>query len=297
METKFKALLALLATVFLWSLSVVIVRAVVVSVSPIILHFLRILIASLVFLPFFLKTKAWHKPQFMKAVLLSLFATGNMWFFMWGIQYTSATASQLIYAFMPILIVIIDSFYHKIRHPWQKITGVMVGFVGLTYILYLSAIEKGITIIGDIKGNLAILVAMFSWLTYIYFSKKLSKQFSPLELSSISIIGSLSIALILFLMTFNESYFNFIFDTRVILASLYVGICGTFLASLLYQYAIKYLPPLTVSLSSYIQPITTAILAIIFLGERLTVSFSLGSILVFSGVFISTTLELYKRRR
>ena len=85
-------------------------------------------------------------------------------------------------------------------------------------------------------------------------------------------------------------------NLNVLLAVIYMGFCGTFLTFILYQYAIKQVSALTVSLSSYIQPITTAIVAIIFLGEKLTVYFVIGSIMVFLGIFLASTLELGRIR-
>jgi drug/metabolite transporter (DMT)-like permease len=75
-------------------------------------------------------------------------------------------------------------------------------------------------------------------------------------------------------------------------AALYMGLFGTFATYVLYQYAVKHLPSLTVSLTSYIQPITTATLAMIFLGERLTAPFIIGSMLVFAGIFLVSEIKL-----
>lgn len=84
---------------------------------------------------------------------------------------------------------------------------------------------------------------------------------------------------------------------QILLAGLYLGIGGTFLFYLSYQYAIKYTSPLYVSFSAYLQPVIATILAGIFLNEKLTVNFAFGSILVFSGIFLTTTLEVYKRSK
>jgi drug/metabolite transporter (DMT)-like permease len=71
-----------------------------------------------------------------------------------------------------------------------------------------------------------------------------------------------------------------------------MGFFGTFSTYVLYQYALKSLSALTTSLTSYVQPITTAILAIIFLGERLTTPFIIGAMLVFAGIFLVSEIKL-----
>ena len=214
---------------------------------------------------------------------------------MWGIQYTSASASQLIYALIPILIVLIETFYHKIKHPIRKILGVVVGFAGILLIISLSIIEKGETITGGFTGNLAIVLAMLGWLFYILLSKKISLRFSPVDIGSVSILTTFVVSLPLLYWDFIHGEKVFDFNFTLLLATLFMGVFGTFMTYLLYQYAIKYLSSLTASLSSYIQPVTTTILAMIFLGEKITPPFVIGTLLVFSGVFLTTTLEFIRK--
>src|SRR3990172_8114517 len=105
MTVKQKAIGALLGTIFLWSFMVIIARFAVLRVSAIYLLFLRLLVASICFLPFFLKSRVWRNKRFKSLVLISLGSTINLTFFMLGIQYTTASASQIIYAAIPILVL------------------------------------------------------------------------------------------------------------------------------------------------------------------------------------------------
>jgi len=214
---------------------------------------------------------------------------------MWGIQYTTASASQLIYALIPILIVLIETFHHKIKHPVTKKLGVILGFTGILLIVYLSITEKGETITGTLAGNLAIVIAMLGWLFYILLSKKISLRFSPVDIGSVSILTTFIVSLpfLFWDLRYGDKVFNFNFS--LLLATLFMGFFGTFMTYLLYQYAIKHLSALTASLSTYIQPVTTTILAMFLLGEKITPLFVLGTAMVFAGVFLTTTLEFVKR--
>lgn len=296
METKFKALLALLITVFLWSASVVISRSIVDDVRPLALNFYRLLIASIFFAPFFLSSKPWRSKTFPKLILASFFSAVNFIFFVLGIQYTSGSASQLIYSVIPVLIVIAGYFFFKEKISKEKITGVFIGLLGIILIVYLSAVESGTTIAGNLFGNLLIMIAMTGWLLYVLLTKKLLKIFTPIDIASTAIITAFSISVPLFL---KENIFTYSpsFSINIIAGILFIGFFGAFLPNILYQYGLKQVSPLTASFTTYIQPITTTILEIIFLGETLTVGFIFGGILVFSGVFLATTLEIYKRRR
>lgn len=292
MKTSTKATLALLGTVLLWSHMVVITRGIVAFVPPITVLFYRLLIAALCFMPFFLKNRTWEKPHFIKMVLISLGATINLTFFILGIKYTSASASQIIYATMPILILSYGRFILKEKQTRTKIIGILIGFLGLLLIGYLSAIEQGETISGSLRGNFLIFVAMSGWTWYLLSSKKLSANFLPIEMGSTSILVSFLVSSVLFII--NQSIYQnpISFSPVIFMSLLYIGFFGTFITYILYQYAIRHSSALKVSLTSYIQPVTTAFLAILLLGEQLTFYFIIGSVMVLIGIFITSSVKL-----
>ena len=292
MTSSTKATLALLGTVLLWSYMVVIARQIVSEISPVTVLFLRLLIASIFFLPFFISNHTWEKPHFLKLLLISLGSTINLTFFILGIKFTTASASQIIYAAMPILILSYGKFILKEKQTLIKIIGILIGFLGLLLIGYLSAIENGETISGTLHGNLLISIAMLGWTFYLLSSKKISKYFSPIELGSTSILISFIISAVIFFINQSLTNSSLILNKGQFFTIFYIGFAGTFLTYLLFQYAVKHSSPLKVSMTSYIQPITTAFLAILMLGEKLTFYFIIGSIFVLLGVFLTSSVKI-----
>ncbi len=297
MSTPLKAFIALSISLIVSSLIPVVSRVYVKQTPPMFILFLRFFIASICFLPFIIKIRVWKKKNFRELMTVSVFATVNTAFFIWGIQYTTASASQIIYAAMPVLVVLIDTYIKKIRHPIHQVSGVVVGLLGIVFIVYRSFIENGTTITGGLIGNIAVIVAMSGWLIYLYRSKTLSKQFSPMEIGGMSAVVSMFIAFFLMLSEVVFQNAKIVINGEIIIAGLYLGIFGTFLFYLFYQYAIKYTSALNVSLSSYLPPITTLVLARIFLDEQITYNFIYGSAFVFAGIFLTTTVTAYKRRK
>jgi drug/metabolite transporter (DMT)-like permease len=292
-----KAFTALIVTTLLWSLMAVISKYAVSSITGVTLLFLRMLIASIAFAPIFFYVKPWRKPHFKQLVAISTFSALNMTFYLLGIQYTSASASILIYAAMPILIIIASAVLYKKKYDSQKMVGVGVGFIGLLYIMYLSSLEKGTTISGSLHGNILVIGAMLSWTIYLLLSKKLSKFFTPLEIGSTSILWAFIIALGIFLFQSIGKPFSIQLNINIILAALYIGLCGTFLTYILFQYAIKHLSSLTVSLSNYLQPIATTFFAILFIGEKLTPHYIIGSLIILGGVLLSSDIQILHKRK
>lgn len=297
MSSAAKAYIALLITVLLWSYQAIAAKNAVADIPSMVLLFLRMLFAAIAFLPFFIREAPWKQEKFPTVLKISLFACINTTAFLWGIGYTSASASQLIYAAMPISVMVIERIVRRTRYPFHTMAGVGLGFVGIGYIGYLSLIERGTTITGGIAGNIAILIAMTGWVVYIFKSKKLSTSFSPFALGSTSVLVNLLVAAVLAAgqMVFFQPVIHW--SGAGLWGAAYMGIFGTFLAYIFYQYGIRHSSPLTVSMTSYVQPVTTGILAMIFLNERLTIGYVVGCLLIFSGIFLSSTMELIVKRR
>lgn len=297
MTNKIKALISLGLMTILFSFVVIVTRVSVSSTPQLTLMFFRMLVAAIVFLPFFIKSKVWKKEKFGQLLFVSILSTVNVLFFMWGIKYTTASASQLIYAAGPILTIIISNILWREKYEFRTVIGIAIGLIGIAVILVSSAVEKGETISGGIVGNISMSVAMLGWLFYILLSKKLSEYFNAVEIGSTSILVSLIISSVMMFLQLRLNNQNIVFSVNLVSVSLFLGLFGTFVTYMLMQYAIKYLSPLTVNLTSYIQPVTTTLLAVGLLGEKLTLTFLLGGALIFLGVFTTATLEFYHSRR
>ena len=296
MNHKTKGLAALFGTVILWSFMVVLAKDLVKTVEPTIVLFLRMWIAGLMFLPFFLLSKPWKKRDFKNLIMISTLSFFNIGFFIWGIKYTTAPVSQIIYALIPMLIVAINKLFTKDKIPTVILIGVVIGFLGVGIIAYESITKEGTAISGTLFGNILISIGVSCWLLYILLSKKLSKQFTAIQIGSTSIIVGAILSIIPFLGYISQNPFSFQnLPQHAYLESFYLGFFGTFLTYLLYQYAIQNLSALTVSLSSYIQPLFVTILSMMFLGDVLTGQFVIGSLLVFFGIFITSSFEFHKR--
>ena len=296
MNEKIKGLIALSLTLIFWSLSVVISRAIIHEFSAFAFLFIRLIVATLAFLPFIIKRKVWRHPRFNLLLIVSLTFMVNMTFFVLGIQFTSASASQMIYGATPILIVIIGMIFLKEKYSLGRIMGVIIGLLGIIMIFYFSVLERGLTISGSLRGNLLIGIAVVGWIAYMLITKKVLKIFSAIDTSSISIMLSLLLSAPFFVYEEFSINSNFNFSTTAWLGIIFVGFFGTFITYILHQYALSRLSALTTSFTTYIQPISTAFLEIIFLKAKLTPGFLFGGLLVFSGVFLATTIELLQKR-
>jgi drug/metabolite transporter (DMT)-like permease len=247
--------------------------------------FFRFLIASVILIPIFLRSKEKiAKNEIPFLFLISLLGTANVLFAALGLQKTSATIAQVMYAIVPIIALIASSFILKTRFYKEKIIGVLLGFIGVLIIILAPNMANISNNLGTIIGNLLILTAVFCYSFYTVFSKKIQKKYSPLALTTLMIITTLIVQsfLITTEITNYPETFNHL-TIKGIIGLLYVGIIGTAFFFLLYQKVIKRATPLIASMVFYLQPVFTFLWAYFLLGERLTLSLIIGSLLAFLG--------------
>jgi drug/metabolite transporter (DMT)-like permease len=257
------------------------------EIPPISFVFFRFLIASIIILPFFLREIP--KISVLKIVFISLFATVNVTLFAFGVRLTTADVGQMLYTTVPIIVIVLSYILLKEKTTLRRFLGVIIGFAGAIMIILLPILGRGTIFSGNLVGNLLIFTAVISFSIYSVLSKKLQEQCSPICLTSLFIFTTTVILFILlpFDAASHPNWWQSV-STSGILSTLYVGIFGTAVYYLLYQYSIKHGTPTIASITLYIQPIVTFLVAYVILGEQLTAFFIIGSILVFLSAWIIT---------
>lgn len=289
MSSKAKALIGIIIASLFWStagVSKILVR----SFDPYTAAFIRFGIASLVLLPIFLKQNKLNQIDFLKVIPIAILSTGNILFFYLGIKTSTANASTIIYATTPLVVLILARFLISERISNQKLTGIVIGLFGALLIGVLPSFEKGQRISGDLTGNVFFGLAMLSWAFYTIGSRHLisSKKITGFQLSSISIFLSALIFGATSSVHWKQSYVSLLSSPTNLLLFLHLGILVTVATYLLYQWSIQHSSATTASLNLYIQPVFAVLFNMLFLGERITTGFIIGSVFVFLGIVTTT---------
>jgi drug/metabolite transporter (DMT)-like permease len=258
-------------------------------IPPYTFTFFRFLLASLCLFPFIHPLPKIPRQILGKIILISLLGTGNVTLFALGVRYTTATISQLLYAVVPVISLILVRLLYKENFSNQKIIGVITGFFGVLLLILLPVIAKGSAFSGTLQGNLTILTAVFSFSFYSVLSKKYQQYVTPQLLTFIFAITTLCVLLPFAL---NDFYVNplwiYHLSSASIASTLYVGIMGGAVYYLLYQYAIKHGGPVVASLTMFLQPIAAYTWAVLLLHEKLTTGIFFGAILIILGARLVT---------
>jgi drug/metabolite transporter (DMT)-like permease len=282
------ALLAILAASFFFSLSPITTKLLYRYFEPFPLAFLRFLIASICIIPFILKEKNFLKTLKI-AIPISIFSTGNIFFFVLGISRTTADSSAIIYTDVPLLVAILSYFLINEKFNRKKLTGIIIGFLGILIVVLLPILRKN-HIQGDFIGNLSIFIASISWAIYTIGSRRLvtKNKLSPILITAVAFFVSTFVFLICSIIFPQKNLIPTLLIGNNLFLLFILGAIATVGSYVFFQWAIKISSATIASLNQYLQTIFTISMAAIFLGEKLTIEFVIGAILVFVGVFIAT---------
>ncbi|MDJ0720886.1 MAG: DMT family transporter [Desulfobacterales bacterium] len=282
--------LKLLGMAVIWGGTFIAGKLAAQNVGPYSAAFLRFAIASL-----FLLLAAWKiegrlpaiRPQQLLPVLL-LGLTGvlayNVFFFK-GLKLIEAGRAAIIIANNPIGIALFSALIFRERLTPMRLAGIGLSISGAVVVITRGSwAALGGGTVGP--GELFILGCVASWVTFSLLGKALLKEMSPL--SSI-LYASLSGTLCLALPAWQEGLPAAwpAFTRTDWLALFYLGFFGTVLGFVWYYEGIQRIGATKAGIFINFVPVSAIVFSFLILGEPLTASLLVGTLLVLSGVYLT----------
>ena len=209
----------------------------------------------------------------------------NQLLFVKGLSYTYSIHASLLMLTTPILIIIIAAWILKENLTRLKILGLLCGIVGAV-VLVTSKDD-----LGDgskvLLGDILIILNAISYTYYFVLVKPLMVKYNPVVvIRMVFTIGFFMILPFCWSEFTEVSWNSFTANDFTIL--FVIVFCGTFLAYLFNVYGIKILGASIAGTYIYSQPFFAAAIAIIFLGESLSLYKLIAAVLIFTGDYLST---------
>lgn len=246
---------------------------------------LRMIISSMLFLPFFLTVykdlkidKIDYKFIFLMTIcepcLYFLFETH-------ALRFTSSGQAGVVSAMEPILIIIFAKLILKEHLPKIAYFGVFLGIIGAIVLSLGSDVNELAP--NPLLGNFLELCAEILTVTSIITTKYLMDKYPPFLLAGVQVVLGGVFFMILnalqggsFVPVFNESF--------IILV--YLGVL-TVVSYALYNYGICTLSASKASPFLYLLPISSIIFGCFFLGESFNLLQIFACLLIFVGIYVS----------
>jgi drug/metabolite transporter (DMT)-like permease len=205
-----------------------------------------------------------------------------------ALQFTAASFSPLIYGAVPAMTALYILFFTSKNVSTRRIIGILIGLIGVGITVVVPVIEGNMEGV-SIGGNLLILLAALAFTGYGIMSNSKQKDLgiSPLALT-------FYFSLVTLILSIPFAGFEIISDFPVnagipaLLSTIYVGLVGTGIFYLAYQYAINKGNEITASLFTYLQPVFSVLMAVVILGDQVSIFFGIGGVLAIIGAQLSS---------
>ncbi|SHJ28073.1 Threonine/homoserine efflux transporter RhtA [Dethiosulfatibacter aminovorans DSM 17477] len=262
--------------------------------SPLILTFLRMFLATVIIFPFMVMREGdnWKikREDIKYAVATGVVGMiGYHIFFFYALKYTDASKAAMINAINPLLTAMLAAVFLKEKLSPRKTFFILTALVGV--ILTLSNWNVGNIINFNFNiGDLLMFTGAAMWAIYSIIVKKVMHRFTPLKLTTYTFVTAAAF-------TFPFALPELInLDLQAIgwmpfLAVLYMAVFPSVLGYTIQQMAIKELGAARTALFINLVPVLSAIMAVVFLGEQL---FRLN---IVSGIIIIISVIMFTRQK
>lgn len=225
--------------------------------------------------------------------LLLLFAasfcaiTFNQGIFVLGISYTTPIDASVIASLVPVFTMVLAALIQKEPMTVKKIVGVLLGLSGALGLILFGAHTGAGEARNALLGNTLCLIAEIFFSLYLVLFKGLINRYSSITLMKwMFLFASLCCLPFTGREVLSIPYSELPISTW--LSLLYVVLGATFLCYILMPIAQKSLRPTVVSMYNYVQPVVSAVLAILWGLDNFTFVKAVSILLVFVGVYVVT---------
>lgn len=281
--------LMLILTAIFWGSNFVTLKAAQTMLPVFVFGSFRMTMGA-VFVGILLKLSG-EKMQLSRAdlpTMLKVAFFGNLvyqFFFLNGLNHTTAANSVLILAASPVLLVLFNWLRGKDRLGRIGLIGMALAFSGVLVVIvsrYAGQLAVGdATLLGDVLTVIASIVWVFS----ILVTHKPLERMPVLYFTFWNLVFTAVFNYVLALPDALRMDWSAV-NPAVLLLAMFSALTAVTIASLFWNRAIKRVGPSRTVVYANLQPIVTAVVASIFLGEPFTLWLVIGTTMVISGVLL-----------
>lgn len=280
-----RAFLALIIATSIWGATAAVMKLTLLTIPPFSLAVIRFGAASLLLLPFVyskLKVQTKDIPLILLATAGAVSIHIPLFFF--GLKLTTALNAGIIISTTPIFTLLFARAFLSEKISSKLIIGAIFGIAGLLFIIGKD-LMSGVTL--SPLGDIMILASILMFVIYEIASKKLFVNYSPFVINFYAFsLGSLTLLPFALNELGTSAWITNITETSII-GIVYGIFLSSFAAYSLWQWGLSKLPASRVGFFFYLDPVVATIAAIIILGEKITLTFILGSLLIFLGLLLA----------
>lgn len=282
-----KIWLGIISVTLVWGYTWVTMKMAISDIPPFLFSSLRLLIGAIpLFIILLLKRKALsiRKEHIWSYVVMSLLMSlGYLGILTYGMQFVDSGKTSVLVYTMPIFVTIISHFKLNEKIDIYKFSGLILGLIGLLFILGLEFIHIDSK---AVIGELFILISALSWGIANIFSKIKFKNIDLIHMNAWQLlIGAVCLFVLSLLL---EPHSTIHWSDKALLSLGYNGLFSTAFTFVVWFWVLKQINASKASMALMFVPILGIFFGWLQLGESITINILVGSLLICGGIFMNT---------
>ena len=200
----------------------------------------------------------------------------------WAEQWVPSGIAAVTVATIPFWMIAVEAFTRD-GDPLtgRLIAGLLIGFAGILLLVWPDIAAGGGAGHQYLLGMIALQVACIGWALGSSLSRRHARKENVLSAAAMQMLfGGI---FMLVAATAADEWARVTFNTRTMLAEIYLTIAGSIIGYTAYTYALRYLPTATVSLYAYANPVIAIVLGALLAGEPFGARVIVASLMVLTG--------------
>lgn len=293
---RLKSYIYLIIVAAIWGAAGPVIKFTLRELPPFTFLSYRFFITTLLLVPIMIASKERFPKESRKNLILLILSllgtTVNLGLLFVGLKFTTVLDHTFISQTGPVLTILASSIFLKDKITKKEKIGIAITFAGTIFIIIQPLLENGLLASKNIFGNILILLANVSWMGYVIISKKqMREKVAPLTMAvSNFFIGFITLLPLAVLENHGAKNLvsvisNVSFSTQ--LGVFYMAIISGALGYYLFQLGQKSIESSEAAVFSYLQPLFSTPLAILWLKEEVSSSFVIGVSIIIFGIIIA----------
>jgi len=291
LSKKYLAYLLLVLASLFWSGNFIVGKfATLFEIPPLTLNVFRWISVWIILIPFTYKEiyknytyirKNFLVISFMGVITISTF--NSVVYF--ALNYTQVINAVLVLAVIPAVTIVLSSLMKIEKTNFFQILGLILSIIGVGSIISNGDIQR-IASLSFNKGDLWMLICVFTWALYSTLLKKHKFKFS--QFSLIQLMVSVGVLFLIPQYFYEQSIgLEVNFNKAFFLILFYVVVFPAIAAYYCWQKGIEIIGPNRATMFIQLMPLFSAVMAIIIFNEKFALYHFAGSAFIVSGIYLS----------
>ena len=290
-NNNYKAYILLILTALFWSGNFIVGKAAsIYEIPPFSLNFYRWLFAFIILFPFTYKEILENKKYILENIgffiilgITSITIFNSIVYY--SLYHTQVISGVLMISTIPVWIMFIASLLKIEKTNIFQIIGVILSLTGVICIITKADFEL-IKNLDFNKGDLSMVIAMFSWAIYSALLRKKTYKVSQIALLEVIIICGFVFLIPVYFIEMSLGY-KVILEIPFILTLSYVVLFPGIIAFLFWIKGIAFIGANRAGVFLHLMPIFGAIMAIVIFKEKFMLYHFLGAAFIIVGIILS----------